>query len=97
MYACIINVRNVEYTVNTVPGKMVEIISGGQKVSFKAGDTAVHDSFWVDSDGLWVGYTHFYHGVITKIGRKTVTVRGHGDVERRMRLEEFCRRNSLSN
>lgn len=95
MNAFNVNVKNVDYTVNTVPGKMIEIISEFGTVTFKVGDAAVHDSFWVDSDGPLPGYVHFYDGEITKVGKKTVTVVGHGEVERRMGLEEFCRRNGL--
>jgi len=84
----------------TIPGKSIEVHMHGptgdlQHIrSFKIGDLAEYDAFWVSSDGPQEGYTHFYMGRITQVSPKTVTIQpNEGGRNRRLKLGDFAFRN----
>ena len=91
---------NRSWRTYVTPGKGLEVHLHGptgdlQHVrSFKVGDEAEYDSFWVSSDGPLCGYTHFLMGLITQVSSKTVTIQPNGGGRnRRVKLGDFSFRN----
>ena len=90
---------NRSWRTYVTPGKGLEVHLHGptgdlQHVrSFKVGDEAEYDSFWVSSDGPVEGYTHFRMGNIIGINPRSVTIRTPTGDRRRLNLKDFSFRN----
>jgi len=72
---------------------MSNTITAGTK-NFKAGDRVVCDTLWVSSDGPLEGYRVAYEGTIKSITPKSVVVVDDTGSVRRMKHEDFVKKNS---